>query len=69
MKRNKAIILLVVCAVLMSACAKTVWMNPGTPDKQAQKDLAECQNNAMRKNEPMQACMTSKGYYLADHKS
>ena len=43
MKRNKAMLLLVVTAVLMSACAKTVWMNPDVPDKQAQKDLAECQ--------------------------
>jgi hypothetical protein len=34
------------------------------PDQQAQIDLAECQNNAMRKNEIMQTCMTSKGYHI-----
>jgi len=64
METNKAIILAVVTAVLMSGCAKTIWMNPNKPDKQAQIDLAECQNKAMRKNEDMQACMTSKGYRI-----
>jgi hypothetical protein len=64
MKNNKSIILLVITAVVMSGCTKTVWMNPNIPDLQSQKDLAECQNKAMRKNELMQTCMTSKGYYL-----
>lgn len=64
MRTNKTIILLAVTVVLMSGCAKTIWMNPNKPDKQAQIDFAECQNNAMRKNEDMQACMISKGYYI-----
>ncbi|MCK9397676.1 MAG: hypothetical protein M0Q44_19060 [Methylobacter sp.] len=64
MKKNISTILLVVIVVLTSGCTKTVWMNPNIPDKQAQRDFSECQNNAMRKNEPMQSCMTSKGYYL-----
>ena len=69
MKKNKVIILLAVIAALLSGCAKTVWMNPNIPDKQAQKDLAECQNNAIRKNEPMKSCMTSKGYYIETAKN
>ncbi|TRX02897.1 hypothetical protein [Candidatus Methylobacter oryzae] len=63
MKKNLSICLLALITVLISGCAKTTWMNPNKPDKQAQMDLAECQNNAIRKNEPMQTCMTSKGYY------
>jgi CDP-diacylglycerol pyrophosphatase len=64
MKQNLSIHFVVVIAVLMSGCAKTIWMNPNKPDKQAQIDLAECQRNAERKNEIMQTCMSSKGYYL-----
>lgn len=64
MKKNIYINLLVVIAVSMSGCAKTVWMNPIIPSQQAQRDLAECQRNAEIKNQLMKSCMTSKGYYL-----
>lgn len=61
---NKAIMSLVVTTVLMSGCAKTIWVNPNKPDQQAQRDLAECQNNAMGKNEIMSTCMIAKGYRI-----
>jgi len=63
MKTNKTIIVLL-STILVSGCAKTVWTNPNVSDRQEQKDLTECQRNAERKNEPMQSCMTSKGYHL-----
>jgi uncharacterized protein YceK len=56
--------LLVVIAVLMSGCAKTVWRPPSVPGQQVQRDLAECQRNAETKSQLMKACMTSKGYYV-----
>ncbi|HEY8037307.1 MAG TPA: hypothetical protein VIF37_17135 [Methylobacter sp.] len=68
MMNNKVIILLVLTSALMSSCAKTVWINPNIPDQQAEKDLAECQNNAMRKNELMKSCMSSKGYHTVAEK-
>ena len=48
MKILKVIIALTIATLLISGCAKKMWINPNVTNEQAQKEFAECQYDSVK---------------------